>query len=284
MPNFLTKRRLRKCAAVALVVYIVGAVAWVPSVERHQFERFAVELDRTQTWRYGYGSSHHGAFFMKTRMTADAPRLKPIAAGDTLTPIMARELRLLPWKALFELGFYATLWALWGIGLARFRHRLSGPDSTRWRRSVAYGLSWAVLITAEMLSYLISGYGEPLLSNQEAPGALGAIRWGLPSTGTAWGYSFTYHWFLELSLLSAMVSLKSTLGFLPPMEIRTIYLLVTPIFYFTVATAGNWIIDWLRELGERSGQSGARFGKRGNSNRGQQGGATGQQNRNQIFC
>jgi hypothetical protein len=263
MHNFLTKRRVLKCAAVALVLYIVGAVAWVPSVERHQFERFAVEFKRTQTWRYGYVRSHHGAFFVKTRLTADGRRLKPIAAGDTLTPIMARELRLRPWKVAFEIGFYASLWALWSIGLARLRRRLSGPDSTRWRRSVVHGLSWAVMITAELAPFLIAGYGEPLFSNQEGPGALSATTWGFPSTGTAWGYSLTYRGVLQPTLLLAILSLKSTLGFLPPIGIRETCLLVSLVFYFTVATAGKWIVEWLRELGERSDRPGASFGKRG---------------------
>jgi len=213
MHNLLTKRRVLKCAAVALVLFIVGAVAWVPSVERHQFERFAVEFKRTQTWRYGYVRSHHGAFFVKTRLAADVRRLKPIAAGDRLTLIMARELRLRPWKAAFEIGFYASLWALWSVGLARLRRRLSAPDSTRWRRSVTYGLSWAVMITALMAPFLIAGYGEPLFTNQQAPGAWGATTWGFPSTGTAWGYSLTYRWVLQPTLTFSLLSLKSTLGF-----------------------------------------------------------------------
>jgi len=252
MHNFLTKRRVLRCAAAGLVVYIVAAAAWVPTVETHQFERFAVEFERTQTSRYGYIISHHGAFFVKARLTADARPLKPIAADDTLTPIMARELRLVPFKAAFEIAFYASLWALWSVGLARLRRRLSGPDSTRWQRSVALGVSWAVMITAELAPFLIAGYGEPLFSNQQAPGAFGVTTWGFPSTGSAYGYSLTYRGVLQPTLLLAILSLKSALGFLPPMEIRTTCLVVSVVFYSIVATAGKWIVEWLRELGERS--------------------------------
>jgi len=252
MHNFLTKRRVLKCAAAALIVSIVGAAAWVPSVERHRFESSAVEFKRTETWRYGYVRWHHGAFFVKTRLVPDGRPLKRIVVHDRLTLVMARELRLRPYKAAFEIGFYASLWALWSIGLARLQRRLSGPDSTRWQRSVVYGLSWAVMITALMAPFLIAGYGEPLFSNQEGPGAFGATAWG-PSTGTAWGYSLTYRGVIRTPLTLAILSLKSTLGFLEPIGIRATCLLVSLIFYFTVATAGNWIIDWLRELGERSG-------------------------------
>jgi len=253
MHHFLTKRRVLKCAAVALVLYVIGAVAWVPSIDGPVFELYAVEIERTQTWRYGYVMPHHGAALVKTRLAADAPPLAPIAADDTLTPIMARKLRLRPWKAAFEIGFYASLWALWSVGLARFRRRLSGPDSTRWQRSVTYGLSWAVMITALMAPFLIAGYGEPLFSNQEAPGAWGATTWGFRSTGTAWGFSLTYRWVLQPTLMFAILSLKSTLGFLEPIGIRATCLLVSVVFYAAAATAWKWYIEWVSERGGSSG-------------------------------
>lgn len=236
-----------------LVLYVLGGVAWVRSIDESEFETYAVEIERSQTWRWGYVMPHHGAVLVKTRLAADAPPLAPIAADDWLTPIMAHELRLRPWKAAFEIGFYASLWALWSVGLARMRRRLSGADSTRWRRSVTFGLSWAVMIAALMAPFLIAGYGEPLFTNQQAPGAWGATTWGFPSTGTAWGYSLTYRGVLQPTLMLAILSLRSTLAFLEPIGIRATCLLVSVVFYAGGATAWKWIVEWLGELGGSSG-------------------------------
>jgi len=252
MRSWLTRRRLFQCAAIALVLCAEWLVASVPSVDGSTFDERVTELERTRTWRYGYLLQYHGAVPVKTRLVEGAPPLAPIDADDEIAPIMAQELRLAPWKAAFEIGFYASLWALWSGGLSRLRRRLSGPDSTRWRRSVALGLSWAAMITAVMAPFLIAGYGEPLFSTWRGPGALSYSSW-FDSTGTAWGSSLTYRAVLEAVLMFPLVSLEWTWRFFEPIGARVSFWLVSVVFYAIAGTAWKWIIEGLGGRASRSG-------------------------------
>ena len=243
MRGGLTRRRLFQCAAIALFLCVEWLIASVPTIDESIFDKRVTELERAQAWRYGYLLQRHGAVLVKTRLVAGAPPLKAIDADDEIAPIMARELRMKPWKAKFEIGLYASLWALWSGGLSRLQHRFSGENSTRWRRSAALGLSWAAMITAVMAPFLIAGYGEPLFSNQQGPGALSTTTWGFGSTGTAWGPSLTYHAVLQAALMLPLLSLEWTFDFLEPIGARAALWFVSVLFYAFAATALKWISE-----------------------------------------
>jgi hypothetical protein len=239
----LTRRRLFQYAAIALVLCAEWLVASVPTVDESTFDKRVTELERTQAWRYGYLLQRHGAVLVKTRLVAGAPLLAPIDADDEIAPIMARELRMKPWKATFEIGFYASLWAFWSGALPRLRQRFSGEDSTRWRRSAALGMSWAAMITAVLAPFLIAGYGEPLFSNWQGPGALSTTTWGFGSTGTAWGPSLTYRVVLQAVIMFPLLSVAWTFGFLEPVGARAAFWFVSVLLYAFAATALKWISE-----------------------------------------
>ncbi len=253
MRGWLTKRRVFQCAGVALVVWIEWLIASVPSIDGPVFNQRVTEIERTASWRYGYALQYHGAVLVKTRVVEGAPPLAPIDADDDIAPIMAEQLRQTPWKVAFELGFYAALWALWSAGLSRLRRRVSAPDSTRWRRSVALGLSWALMITVALLPYLIAGYGEPLFSQPHGPGALSYTTGGFGSTGTDWGFSLSYSAVVANIVIFPLVCLEWFLDFLQPIGQRAAFGLLSVAFYAIVAIACGWLADTIDRRGGRVG-------------------------------
>ena len=158
-------------AAVMLIAMQWTLVAPL-DVDSLDFRLSATELKRTDRWRYGYVRQYHGAMLVRTRPATDDPPVSLIRADDTIAPMMARELRLAPWKATLELVFYAGLYALCRFGLRRLPW--SGPASgdTRVRWCARASLSTIVWITAALAPYLVFGYGEPLLSTRQGPDAI----------------------------------------------------------------------------------------------------------------
>lgn len=251
MPNWWTRRCLFQCAAVALVLCAEWLFASVRSIDESTFDERATELERTGTWRYGYVQLYHGAILVKTALVEGAPPLAPIDADDDIAPIMAQELRMVPRKAAFEIGFYAALWALWGA-LSRLRRRLLGPDSTRWRRSAALGVSWALMITTVMAPLLLAGYGEPLFSTWQGPGAL-SYSSAFGSTVPNWGPSFTYRGVLMGVFGFPILSLGWTLEIFEPHNVRAALWLLSVVFYALASTGWKWIIEGLDRRGGRAG-------------------------------
>jgi len=207
-----------QCAVIALALCAEWLVASPPSIDGPLFDERVTELQRTQAWRYGYVQQYHGAVLVKTPLAEGAPPLEPPDTDDDIAPIMAQQLRLAPWKAGFEIGFYAALWALWS-GLALLRRRLAGPDAARWRRSAAPGVSWALMITAVMAPLLLAGYGEPLFSTWQGPGAL-SYSSAFGSSVPEWGPSFTYRAVLMAVFAFPILSLGWTLQFFEPIGVR----------------------------------------------------------------
>ena len=144
----------------------------VPAVETSRFNASATELQRGVKWRYGYVLQYHGAVLVKTRTRNDAPPLRAPRANDRLSAIMARELRLDPWKASAELAFYAGLFMLYRLGRRAMSRLKERAALTRLQCSAAIALSTGVFVTAVMTPYLLVGYGEPLFSTWQGFGAL----------------------------------------------------------------------------------------------------------------
>ena len=119
-----TSGRLLQCATVALVIWAVWSSASVRRIDRETFDTHAVELERTRTWRYGYVRNYRGGLLVRTRLGAGAPPLAPIAANDTVAPIMTRELHAHQQKAAVEAVLYGLLWGLLFGGAFRLRRMI----------------------------------------------------------------------------------------------------------------------------------------------------------------
>lgn len=169
-------RRVAGVVIVGLGLWLHWSLASVPTIEADAFDRFGVELTRTASRRYGYALHYHGAVLVKADLVSGTPVLGP-QPDDEIAPLMAHELRWRTPKALLELIFYALVAAAW-----RYRRRWIGPWSDRgMRRYAASALRAAVLVTIVLLPYVTIGYGEPLLSTREGPGAL---SWSGPVSAT----------------------------------------------------------------------------------------------------
>jgi hypothetical protein len=185
---------------VAALVSFQAMFTLVPSVDRAAFEADAHEIHRTWLWRYGYVRQYHGAVLIATRMTDDASPLPPRDPDDDIAPQMLRNLESRPFKVAFEVGFYVFLWLLWRVGIVPARRRLAGEHATRWRRSAVGGLSWVAIATAALAPYLLAGYGEPLFSTLQGPGALSSSSM-IASVGSVFGPALSYDSYLEVFVL-----------------------------------------------------------------------------------
>lgn len=194
-----------RIVGVAILVFWQWQLGAMPHVDAWSFDRFAFELERSHTWRYGYILQHHGAVLVKTRVTPGAAPFLPPNPDDRLATAMTLELRGASVRAVLELLFYAALW-----GLARFvlpRTSWSRVQSVASRRPVEVhaAIRMAAFVTVAMAPYLLAGYGEPLFSNQMGPGALSST--GLvPTTGAVLS-AVSYGMLLEALLLWPMIAL-----------------------------------------------------------------------------
>lgn len=188
---------------------LVGLFQWqlgaIHRVDAWSFDWFAVELDRSHAWRYGHILQHHGAVLVKTRLTPEAPPLRLPSPDDRLSAAMALELRGASLRTVLELLFYAALW-----GLARFvLPRMPWPHvrsvTSRWPALARAALTTSAFVTAAMTPYLLTGYGEPLFSNQMGPGALSSTGM-VPTTGAVLS-AVSYGMLLEALLMWPMIAM-----------------------------------------------------------------------------
>lgn len=234
-------RPLVRCAAIALVLIAEWQAVQVITVEAEAFEEYAVEIERTRNWRYGYVLQRHGALLVKTRPDAGARGSATRVVNDAVAGEMSRALHLLGWKAVFELSFYGLLWVIWNAGVARWRRRFSSEDASPWRRAAAFGGLWAILITAVLAPYLLLGYGDPLLSNWRGPGALSyTVRHG--SIVGPLGPALTYGAVVLLVLLFPALGLGWAGGLLAPIGEPASFWIVSVVFYGLQAATWQWAV------------------------------------------
>ena len=108
------------------------------------------------------------------------------------------------------------------------------------------------MITAVMAPLLLAGYGEPLFSTWQGPGAL-SYSSAFGSNIPQWGPSFTYRALLIAVFAFPILSLGWTLDFFEPVGFRVALWLLCVAFYAVGATACAWI----------TGTNGGRVGKAG---------------------
>jgi hypothetical protein len=174
--KLMTVRRVTAVVLAGLVLSVHWSRASVPTIDADAFDRYAVELTRSTSRRYGYARHHHGAVLVKADLVTGTPVPGP-RPGDEIAPPMAHELRWKTPKALLELTYYALIAVAW-----RYRRRWIGPWAERgWRRCAASALRAAAIVTIVLLPYVAIGYGEPLLSTWEGPGGL---SWSGPVSPT----------------------------------------------------------------------------------------------------
>jgi hypothetical protein len=235
------RRILFRCAVVALVLFAQWGIVSIPAIDADTFDESARELQRTRTWRYGYVLPHHGAVLVKARNTTGAPPFVPIEPDDHLSAVMVRELRLGVSKATFELLFYGGLWLLAAAGLPRLIRAIAGRAATRCRWALAVGLAGVLFPTAALAPYLLAGYGEPLFSTWQGPGAL-SYSGPFPETA-ALGRCITYRILVEGVLMYPLLFSSWALDYLAAVGERQALWAISAIFYGVTATLVAYIVD-----------------------------------------
>ena len=127
----MTQQPLLQCAAFAVVVWVEWMALSVRSLDPNTFDRRAIELERTRTWRYGYVRQHLSGGLVRAMLGADTPPLVPVDAADTIAPTMVRELHKQQRAAAVESVLYASLWAIWFTGFLLIRRTLARVNPAR---------------------------------------------------------------------------------------------------------------------------------------------------------
>ena len=234
------RRNALRCVAAGLLVLLQWSLVSIPSVDILHFNRRATELQRTARWRVGYILEYHGATFVKTRMQADAPGLRPRPAGDAVAAIMARELRQRVRKGWLELAFYAGLFVVYQLGRETLRRVRTRADVTRLQFCAAVALAGVVFVTAAMTPYLLFGYGEPLFSNRLGPGAISSSGL-IPSTApmtSAISYGLMLQQLIVWPLMSAQWAADPLSAFL---GIRGSLWFVAVMFWGSIGGSIAWL-------------------------------------------
>lgn len=227
---------------LALPLILQWMLVAIPTIDAEQFDRWAVELERIGTWRYGYAMEYHGAILVQAPLRAGAAPFVP-PKDDRVAAIMARELKTARWKAGIELAFYAGLFLLGRHALPRLPwFRAAAQHRVRW--SVGVALLVVVFVTVAMAPYLAAGYGEPLFSTRQGAGALsssGLVPITAPVT-PAVSYGLLLQWWVLIWPLMATQwaaePLSAWLG------IRGSLWLVSISFWSLLATIAAWFA-WL---------------------------------------
>lgn len=236
-------RDLVRSVAIALALMVEWQAVQVTTVDADAFAEYAFEIEQTPNWRYGYVPQRHGAVLVKTRPDAGAPPSAPRAVNDEVTRQMSRALHLLGWKAVFELSFYALLWGLWDAGVARRRRRFASHSDSPWRRSAAFGGHWAVLIAAVLAPYFLTGYGDPLLSNWQGPGAISYSTQSGSTVGPL-GPALTYRAVVLMVVTVPLIGLDWACRLLAPIGESASLSIVSVVFYAIAAAAWQWAVEW----------------------------------------
>ena len=222
---------------LALPLILQWMLVAIPTIDAEQFDRWAVELERSGTWRYGYAMEYHGAVLVKAPLQVSAAPFVPPKDGGVAT-IMARELKTARWKAGIELAFYAGLFLLGRHALPRLPwFRAAAQHRVRWSVGVAFSV--VVFVTVAMAPYLAAGYGEPLFSTRQGAGALsssGLVPITAPVTPDV-SYGMVLQSWLIWPLMAsqwAAEPLSSWLG------IRASLWCVASVFWSLLATIAAW--------------------------------------------
>jgi hypothetical protein len=200
---------VRSVVAAILVASMQYVLVAVPSVEPGLFNRSAVELQRTGSYRYGY-IRRHGAILAKTRRSNSDAAFAARRPDDSIAPLMLFELRSRPVKATLELVFYAAVFAFCKAGMPRL-FLGSGASRSRLRWSSSAAGAAAVFVTVLMAPYILAAYGEPLFSSLRGPGALTSSSL-IPRTTTALMGPVSYGSVLDAVLLWPLETVQTLPG------------------------------------------------------------------------
>ncbi len=226
---------------IALVLLVEWQAVQVTTVDPEAFAEYAVEIEHTTNWRYGYVLQRHGAVLVKTRPGTRAQTSAPRGVNDDIAREMSRTLHLLGWKAVFELSFYALLLGMWDAGVARWRRRFASHDISEWRRSAAFGGLWAVLVAAALAPYVLTGYGDPLFSSWRGPGAMSYSMW-LGSAVGPLGPALTYRAVVLFVVTFPLMGLGWAGRFLAPIGEPAALWIVSVVFHGCQAAALHWAV------------------------------------------
>lgn len=158
------------CVGLLLLLVLQWLLLTIPTISAESFNEGAVEVKRSNHWRYGYVAGRHGAFPVKAPLGANAAPFVP-PANDGLAALIAHNMKTAPWKAGLEVGLYLGLFALGRFSFGYLRLARCVTES-RGRWSWGMALLTVGLVTAGMAPYLAAGYGEPLFSTRRGLAAL----------------------------------------------------------------------------------------------------------------
>lgn len=230
-------REKRLTCFILTLVFVIGmqwaALALkILTVKPETYRKRAVDLKITSEYRYGYGWSWHGAILVKTpNVEGASPKVldeEPPADGDSDEPlpdvysidndhvikstpqdqtpvlpdrslelIMRDELALVPLKFTLELALYIVMLLYLFFGVRWILNKL---HVNRWRNIGQCSFMAAAWIVFWMLAFLpfgLYGYGYPIHSNWEGPGALSYSYFPFKmSTGS--GLTISYRYVIDL--------------------------------------------------------------------------------------
>ncbi len=232
-----TRRRALAGVGLSFLLLLQWLLIAIPTIDAEKFDYWAVEVERSSGWRYGYVAGRHGAFPVKAPLGADAAPFVP-PKGDPLSALIVRHMKTAPWKAGLEFGFYVGLFALNRYGLLRLPWaRAAAQHRVRWSCGIA--LSSVILLTAAMAPYLATGYGESLFSTRRGLGALSYSHL-LPITAPV-APAVSYGLLLQSVMIWPLMATEWVAGPLwDVLGIRSSLWLVTASFWGLVAAAGAW--------------------------------------------
>ena len=233
-----TRRRALAGVGLSCLLLLQGLLLSISTIDAGKFDEWAVEVERSSTWRYGYVAGRHGAFPVKAPLGADAAPFVPPEA-DGLSALIVRHMKTAPWKAGLEFGFYVGLFALGRYGLPRLPWpRAAAQRRVRWSCGVA--LSSVILVTLAMAPFLATGYGEPLFSTRRGLAALSYSHL-LPMTAPV-EPAVSYGLLLQSVIIWPLMATEWVAGPLSAvLNIRGLLWLMTVGFWGLVAATGAWL-------------------------------------------
>lgn len=185
-----------------------GIMSKIIDVDAETFRRDVVEIEVTDSWRYGYIRGHHGATLFKTRNLPEVTWSMRSPEDPELRAAMLVELRLYPWKCVLEAMLYgaAVIYALVFVPYIRAkveRYSFTWPLAAL-RECIFWTVGWTLLAAP----LLFMGYGASLFTTWAGPGA---YSWSGPYIGMARGYegeTISYRIFIEtITMFPASVAI-----------------------------------------------------------------------------
>jgi len=203
-------------SGVALAGHFWLLTRKIHPISGSEYGSHAVDLRETPRWRYGFFAGHHGAVLVKTLNLGKVPTAKESGLIRELKPVMERELRLIPRKAVLEAVLYLLVLGYLILVTERLRIRLLNPGRNRLARLALELVPGAIFFALAAGPLLLWGYGYGGFSNLAGPGALSysgpyfsLTNWLMNSGNTISYRAFISPILLPVDVLSELLQLAA---------------------------------------------------------------------------